>query len=215
MRGKEKAQAIQLRKTGHSLTEIAEKLSLAKSTVSIWVRNVPLSASARKKIEAKRYRSRINASETNRKRVKSIEREYLKQAEVSLKNEPLSHTMTQLVCTLLYWCEGAKHTNRVEFTNADPNLVKLFLKLFRNGYQIDETKFRVCIHLHNYHNVDEQLRYWSIITKMPLSQFTKPFQKNRTGKRIRENYQGCVSIRYHDANMARRLHATAKVAFST
>ena len=38
----EKIKAINLRKKGYSLNEIVEKLGVAKSSVSVWVRNEPL-----------------------------------------------------------------------------------------------------------------------------------------------------------------------------
>jgi hypothetical protein len=118
-----------------------------------------------------------------------------------------------LICALTYWCEGAKDTNRVDFTNADPNLVKLFLNFFRSSFDVTPEKFRVRLHLHSYHDTTKQMNFWSKVTGIPKKQFTKPHLKQHTGIQTRENYQGCVGIRYHDADIARQLKATAIAAF--
>ena len=86
-------------------------------------------------------------------------------------------------------------------------MIRLFLKLFRKSFVLDENKFRVCLHLHKYHFSKKQIEYWSNLTNISKKQFTKPYQKNNTGKRVRKNYQGCVSVRYHDVNILRQIQA--------
>lgn len=50
---KEKLKAIKLRGQGFSLNEILKEIDVSKSSVSEWVRNVPLSNSARKRLLTK------------------------------------------------------------------------------------------------------------------------------------------------------------------
>jgi len=61
------------------------------------------------------------------------------------------------------------------------------------------------MHLHSYHNENIQKDFWSNLTKIPKTQFNKTFLKPHTGKRIRDNYPGCVAIIYHDRALARLL----------
>ena len=77
----------------------------------------------------------------------------------------------------------------------------------RRGFALQEKKFRAIVHLHGYHDDQQQKIFWSKIAGIPLSQFSKSYQKQNTGKRKRENYQGCLSIRYNDATLARMLDA--------
>ena len=112
---------------------------------------------------------------------------------------------------MIYWCEGNKSLrDSVFFTNSDPRLIANFLHLFRNSFDIDESKFRVCMHLHDYHNEEKQLNFWSDVTFIPKNQFFKSYKKLNTKKRIRDNYQGCIQVRYYDINIARKLQAVAK-----
>jgi hypothetical protein len=93
----------------------------------------------------------------------------------------------------------------VSFINSDPEMIKYFLDVFRKAFKVDEKKFRALIHLHEYHDIDKQTDFWSKITRIPKEQFTKPYRKENGGKRKRENYQGCVSIRYNDRKIAKEL----------
>jgi len=209
----EKLSAIKLRKQGKTVNEIAIELGVAKSSVSTWVRNVPLSPQAEKKLREKVTAGQRAGAESNRARTLHARHNHFKAAISLGKESPLDINQKRIVCALLYWCEGAKSDNCVAFTNSDKDLVLLFLTLFRASFAIDESKFRVCVHVHSYHNPPAQIEYWSHATNIPKDQFIKPYQKAHSGKQIHENYQGCVSIRYHSADIARQLLETAKAAF--
>ncbi len=91
--------------------------------------------------------------------------------------------------------------------NSDPNLIELFMKLIRLSFDLDEKKFRAMVHIHNYHNNDEVIKYWSAITNIPKLQFSKSYLKQNTEKRIRDGYMGCLRIRYYDYRIALELRA--------
>lgn len=84
-------------------------------------------------------------------------------------------------------------------------MIKFFLQTLRLSFDIDESKLRCLVHLHSYHNPDKQLNYWSKVSKIPSNQFYKPYFKTSTGKVKRLGYQGCLSVRYQDASLAREL----------
>lgn len=210
----EKLNAIELRKKGFSVNEIAEKLAVSKGSISVWVRNIPLSKRAETRLLTKIKKGQLIAAQNKRNKTKQTEQRLYDEAFKNIQDLSLDTKHKELICALVYWCEGAKSVvHGLDFTNSDSDLVKLFLKLLRETFLIDEKKFRVCVHLHKYHSPSRQIAYWSKVTNIPKQQFIKPYKKPHTGKQIREGYQGCVSIRYHDVNMGRRLHSIAKVAF--
>lgn len=212
MKLKEKEQAIKLRKKGKSLKDISRELGVAKSTVSLWVHNVALSSEAEELLFQKYTAGQKKAQSVRRAQTT----EKLKQAENFahdvLEKIVKNNGTDEIICAMLYWCEGTKSAKDSEFTftNSDPDLVVTFLKLFRASFVLDEKKFRVCVHLHDYHDVDEELQFWSKATKIPLAQFIKPFRKPHTGKQQKVDYRGCVQIRYHDVSVARKLQAIAR-----
>lgn len=204
-------QAKKLRNKGYSLKEISEKLNIAKSTVSTWLRDFKLPPQALKRLEKRRYLGRVKASETKRKKREEFE-EYLMRKNSELINSTLlTKNHLKLFCALLFWCEGGKDTRGgIRFINSDPGLIKLFLTLLRIAFDINEKKLRACIHLHEYHSPRKQTLFWSKVTGIPLSQFIKPYRKPHTGKRVREDYPGCISIRYYDSSLAKELSILAR-----
>ncbi len=202
-----KRKAFNLRKKGYSLKEISDNLGIAKSTSSLWLRNFPISLKIKKKLLEKQKNGREKGILFSVKKKEISENFAKKESIKTLQNINLNKNYCRLICALLYWCEGGKYDNGVFFTNSDPKMIRLFLKLFRKSFVLDENKFRVCLHLHKYHFSKKQIEYWSNLTNISKKQFTKPYQKNNTGKRVRKNYQGCVSVRYHDVNILRQIQA--------
>src|SRR3989339_736272 len=117
----------------------------------------------------------------------------------------------KLACALLYWCEGEKKGGAVRFTNSDPVMIQTFLNLFRQSFKLDESKFRICLHLHSYHNQQKQKKFWSGITNIPAEQFHRIYIKSNQGKNKKNDYQGCVSLRYHDWQVAKEIEMIYKL----
>jgi predicted transcriptional regulator len=205
MKKQEKKQSLILRRKGYSIKEIADLLNVSKSTVSIWVRKVFLNDMAIERLQKRRLYGRIKSV-----KIKKINKDKLlfdinKRVTPIIKSFDESLSSNKLICSLLYWCEGEKNDYSVRFINSDPVMASTFLYLFRNGFCLDEKKFRICLHLHDYHNEKEQKRFWSVLTKIPLSQFSKVYIKPHTGKNKKKGYPGCASIRYNDCKIALEL----------
>ncbi len=207
----EKEEAISLRKEGLSLSEISTALHVSKSSASVWVKDVLLSKQAKQKIEKKRDDARERAATTHRKKVdKKLVDAHIYGKEV-VENAAINADTARLLCAIMYWCEGTKirRSEILGFTNSDPLVIASFLRLLRAGFSIDERKLRMSLHVHDYHDADTQLRFWSKVTTIPLSQFHRPYRKPHTGIRTREGYQGCVSVRYLNVDFGRRSEAIA------
>ena len=201
--------AQELRRKGFSLKEISENLKIAKSTASLWSRDIPLSKKAANRLSAKVTRGQLISARQRIARTDAIRRMYFdKGLEMvrTVAQKKRDKEISKIFCALLYWCEGGKHDDRcIQFTNSDPKLIKTFVNLFRESFSIDESKFRILLHLHKYHSVQAQIKFWQTIIGVSASQFSKPYLKPNNGKRIRLDYPGCVNIRYYDANISREL----------
>lgn len=208
-------EARNLRKEGYSIKEISTILGVAKSSVSLWVRNVRLSSTARKIIEAKFTNGRLRAKQAIEQRTANRLRSAEEFARETLKSFPKNKMTYRVCCALLYSCEGTRSLNDKDFrfTNSDPRLMSAFLTLLRASFTIDESKFRACVHLHDYHDEKTQLQFWSKTTSIPLSQFIKSYKKSHTGKQRREGYPGCIQVSYNDVSLARQIQAVAREFF--
>ncbi len=205
-----KIKAIELRKKGYSLKEIVDELNVPKSSVSDWVRNVPMSKKSEQRLLTKIKIGQLYSQRVNREKRIEKERKASDRAKVLLSNIPSNNEMRRLVCSLLYLCEGRKSVFRgVDFMNSDPGLMRLFLKSLRESFDLDERRFRVQVHLHSYHNKETQLDFWSGVTAIPRSQFIKPYLKKTSGMYKKEGYPGCACVSYHDVTVSRELRAVS------
>lgn len=206
-----KRKAANLREKGFSLSEIVTHLHIAKSTASQWVSYIELSPNAQRILAQKQILGQYKTVLIKRKLKESRKQIAKQRASESLQKVTLSKDLFKLCCSLLWWCEGNKNTTYVRFTNSDPSLIKNFLFLLRNGFSIDESKFRVLVHLHDYHSEEKQKKFWSDITGIKQKQFYKSYRKPNTGIRHHENYQGCIAISYYDAKIAKELEGIYNV----
>lgn len=207
--------SLRLRKSGYSLAEISRKLGIPKNTLSGWFSGLVLSDGAKRKIAKKARQALLAQAERRKKKTQEVLYKYLSLGSQLVNNIRPSRDLNKIFCSLIYWCEGTKDTRApVYFINSDPDLIKTFVNLFRSSFDVDEKKFRICLHLHAYHNIEKQIDFWSKITNIPKNQFSKPFLKLNSGKIKRSGYPGCASVRYYDTNIARQLLMTAR-AFLT
>lgn len=205
-----KDQAVHLRKRGYSLKEISAQLKISKSTASVWLSEVPLGKVAWRRLQQNRLLGQTKTIFIRKQRKEQVLQQYRHEALEDLQSIPGNRSLNRLFCSLMYWCEGAKEDKVVRFTNSDPRLVKAFLTLFRESFEIEESKFRLRLHLHEYHDESRQKAFWNAVTGIPASQFHKTYLKPHTGKNKRVDYPGCVCVIYYDARVARRLLTLAE-----
>ena len=202
-----KSKAVSLRKVGYSIKEIARMLNVPVSTTLYWLSHVELTNEVKEILAQKKILGQQKSSVVIRE--KTRQRKIISDTEArllvnSIKN---NNNINSLLCAFLYWAEGSKNCSHVGFTNSDPKMIAMFLRLFRSSFEIDESKFHCLIHVHEYHNDQEEKQYWSDITNIPLSQFFRSYHKPHTGKRKKTNYHGTISVRYYDAKIALKINS--------
>ena len=202
-----KQKAIALRQAGHAIKEVAKELNIAISTSSVWLRKIEVSQAGRDRMVKRKESNRYKMSQTWKEKRQKQAADYKTIAEKLTSLTAISPDLAKILCSLLYWAEGSKQINHIAFTNSDPAMIKTFLALLRNSYSLNETKFHVSVHLHEYHDQEQIMRFWSEITQVPLTQFIKPYLKPHTSQRKHSNYKGCITIRYYDVKIARELTA--------
>jgi len=206
-----KEKATKLRKRGYSLKEISDKLGISKSTASLWASDISLNQKAKDRLKKRGILGQYKSILLRRRRKKTILGRFRKAARKELVKNKNDKEIYRLLCSILFWCEGNKGLiSALRFTNSDPGMIKCFLYCLREGFEIDENKFRALIHLHNYHDEEKQIKYWSRITNIPKEKFYKSYRKPNTGKRIKKNYPGCLAITYFDAELVKKLWAYYK-----
>lgn len=207
----EKIESIFLREKGCSLKEIADKLNVSKGSVSYWVRDVKLNKKARNRIDSLKSEAVKKAMSVNHKKkvLREEERNIWAKKALSIKNK-FSVFENRLICSILYWGEGAKFSHGVEFTNSDPLMVKIFLDTLCSGFGIDRKKIRANLHLHGYHNEKKQMKMWCDLLHLSRNQFNKSYSKPNSEKIKREGYPGCIRICYYSKDIVDKIKAFYK-----
>ncbi len=149
------------------MQEMADELGVAKSSVSLWVRDVIFEPKPRQ-------RSPFAAPSSLR---------VAKLAQIEEMNQwgadrigVLSDDAFLAAGVALYASEGAKTEGSVKFANSDPQMMAFFCAWFRRFFEIDEARLRVSVYLHQGLDLDAAQTHWSVLTSVPRSQFHKGYR---------------------------------------
>lgn len=178
MKRDEKNRALLLRKNGESINAIAQKIGVAKSSVSLWVKDVQLS---KKKLQTLR-RKGFSSEVIEKRRMKRIANEQIKRETIMLEAGKHISSVTindlRIIGLCLYWGEGGK-TNQgsARISNSDPAVIMTMMRFFREVCLVEEKKFRGLIHIHSHLNKERAEKYWSKVSSIPRQQFYKTYIK--------------------------------------
>ena len=202
--------AIKLRKKGFSLAEISHRLKISKSTASLWSRNILIGQKGKDRVNRNLQKARTKSKAVlHQKKLDRLSFAQEKAREL-LRDIEINKNTSLIALSAMYLCEGDKNNTRIAFTNSDPNLIRAFMFMLQSVFVIKPEKLRINVHLHDYHDEKEILSFWSSVTNVPLSQFTKTYIKASNHLFKKEGYKGCVRILYHDAHLSRVILSFAK-----
>lgn len=203
-------EAKKMRLQGRTYEEIRRNLrvSVPKSTLSCWLRDLAMPAESSNKIknrnEANLRRGREIAS-LNRKRRNALREEKF-HSDNNLVRALLTKNVQvrKIALSMLYLGEGSK-TDRgsLMFGNSNPDTVRLFLSLLRSCFQISNEKLRLTLQCRADQNVSALETFWSSVTGVPLKNFYKAQVDQRSiGKPTRKkDYKGVCRIDYFSSDV--------------
>lgn len=88
----------------------------------------------------------------------------------------------ELIGLMLWVTEGDR--TQLSLSNGNPHIIKKYLEFLRKICRLKEDKIKAVIHCHDTLPYEKCLEYWSKITNIPETRFTKPFiKKDKGGKR--------------------------------
>ena len=202
----QRASARELREQGFTYNEIAAKLGVSKSSVSLWVRDLP--GQGRRNFTQISYAEwRERAANARRaywdaqRPINEARREATRSAAAAEIGALSSRELT-IAGAVAYWCEGAKNKpyrrfDHVCFVNSDPGLITFFLRfLDAAGVVRDDLIYR--IQIHETADIDAAHRFWLGVTCAKEEQFRRPTIKRHNPKTLRTNvgdsYHGCLRV---------------------
>ncbi len=211
--------AISMRKDGKTYGEILAVVPVAKSTLSIWLKEVGLSIAQKqniteKRIEAQKKGARIrhDIAVERREEIYAVSRDQIGN---------LTDREVWLVAVMAYWAEGSKEKkhagSQLKFGNMDPRMIRLFLYWLINIQKISftELKFELYLHDNNKHRVDIVRKYWSDELKIPLELLgVIRYKKHKVmtkRKNIGDLYYGLIQVKVASSStLVRQLEGWAQ-----
>lgn len=190
------------------MNEIVRALGVAKSSVSLWVRDIKLTTAQEKQLSERGHTFKAielrRAARLRNERARRMPT-FEKAAE---EIAPLSKTSLLLTGAALYWGEGSKtKRGRVDFTNSDPRSIQIMMHFFRKVCRVPEPKFRGHVILHPRLDPTRAEQYWSRISGIPKHQFYKTSQQHNkasAGKKDSLPF-GTFSINVNDTQLYLRI----------
>jgi len=199
------AQAVELRRQGCTVPEIASRLGVSKSTAFLWTREIPLDATPEeaaarrsrhsKEVAAARWTPLNAARDARRAEVNRTGREWV---------DRLTDREVLLLGAMSYWCEGEKakpwqpNRCRITFINSDPAMILFFLRFLELAGE-DRQQLVYRIHIHESADVEAVGRWWADLVGVPFERFARPTLKTHNPSTVRHNvgdpYRGCLIIR--------------------
>ncbi|KPI08989.1 hypothetical protein OK006_5113 [Actinobacteria bacterium OK006] len=190
--------ARELRGQGWTYNEIQAELGCSKSSVSLWVRDLP---HPEPRCTPEEQRARMNAGlarlRAEQDRVRGETRRAAAAAIGKLTDRELF-----LVGVGLYWAEGAKdkpysRREQVLFVNSDPGMISAFLA-WLDLLQVERERLRFRVMIHESADVPAAERFWADHVGADRSSFNKSTLKKHNPKTVRknvgDNYRGCLVI---------------------
>ena len=192
--------ALAMRREGHSYREIQAVVGVSKSTLSLWLRDVPLTEDQQRTLAmrgpvATRKNSQAARANATRRRTHV-------QAQARDQITRLEESELFVAGVVAYWAEGSKNKpwrfgQGVIFINSDPGFIQLFLQwLALIGVGPERLHFKLMIH--ESADVPASLQYWSAVVGVPPAEFGNTQLKRHNPKTVRRNvgddYHGCLIV---------------------
>ncbi|WTD75575.1 hypothetical protein OHB56_17700 [Streptomyces sp. NBC_01635] len=208
-----KARARELRLQGWTYDRIELELGCSRSSVSLWVRDLPKPDRKRTPEEAAAISRRGWEAKL---RIRDEERQHTKEAAKQAIGN-LSARELFLVGVGLYWAEGGKdkpydRRENVTFVNSDPGMIKVFLA-WLDLLGVERKRLRFTVMIHENADVASAEQYWAELVRADRSAFNKTTLKRHNPKTVRKNvgdsYRGCLVIKVlKAADLYRRIEGS-------
>jgi transposase len=196
-----RAAARELRSQGYDYEEIAAQLGVAKSSVSLWVRDMPVPRRLSYEEVRKRAAEGAHRYWATEREAREARRASERTAAATEIGE-LTDREILIAGALTYWCEGSKNKphrrdDRVVFINSDPALITFFFR-FLDTAGVKRSDLILRVYIHENADAEAAQRFWLELTGTEPSQFRRPVLKHHNPKTVRKNvgedYYGCLRI---------------------
>jgi AcrR family transcriptional regulator len=193
-----------------ALRDIAERLGVSKSSVSLWCRDVELTAEQEAALRAKNpalngqlLGMRVRRERCRLRRIEAQEHG----RELARCGDPVHRGGC-----MLYWAEGSKSRNAVQIVNSDADLLATFLRFLRICHSVPDhaVTFSVNCFLGNGLTLDEIQDWWLSRLGLPRACLRRAVvnRPSAASKRLKGNVlpYGTARLTVHSTFIAQSIY---------
>lgn len=186
-----------------STPKIAKELKVSKSAVFGWVKNVEITQEQRNELFKNKNKNsnwRIGVD----KHVQVCKDKRLLYQDLG-KKEIKVDTWEHAAGCMLFWAEGAKNKNQLQFTNTDVNMLKFFVNFLKKFYNITNDQIALSFQYHD-QDINELFDYWIKELEIEGCRKTKPYCKlNHTSKKNTKHKYGIVKLQLSNTELVNKI----------
>ncbi len=188
------------REEGLAITEIAQRLDVAKSSVSNWVRDIPLTDAQQAALKAHytHYESQHQGSRAVIRKYRALRQHYQAEGRAKAREGDPLH----LAGCMLYWAEGRKSRNSLTLVNSDPQMLVFYMRFLRSCLDVTDSDIQIRISCYS-ESEDATARivaYWFDLLGLPcdcLKQIIVNRRPNSSQQRGRKLNYGTCEVAVH------------------
>jgi hypothetical protein len=209
----ERAEARRLRHSGLPYKRIAALLGVSVASAHLWTKDIELTAEQKahnlrgprgpQNPEHVRRRARAWAARCQQAR----ERSQQEGREAAREGNPL-----HLAGCMLYWAEGAKRRNGIQFTNSDPRMLVLFRRFLVESLAIerDEIVMTLNVYTNNGLTIEQIEQHWLKLLDLPPTAVRKHMLNHMptssSGRAKNKLPYGVVTLNVHSTWMVQHIY---------
>jgi hypothetical protein len=190
------------------MKEIARLVGVSVSSVSNWVRDVPINEEHRRALSRRVVIGHRQGSQANSARARERRRSFQEVGRVLARRQEPNHAAG----AMLFWAEGSRARNAVVFTNSDPDMVRYFVAFLRRYFDVPEKRFAVTCnlfadHVERQHEIEQ---FWLDTLELPASCLRKStvnvYSKYSKKKRANRLPYGTVRVCVHSTAVLQSIY---------
>jgi transcriptional regulator with XRE-family HTH domain len=177
------------REEGAAINDIARRLGVSKSSVSLWVRDIELTPEQRQALlEKNPAYNRQHSGWT-----KVAERRRAEREACQAKGRALARQRDPgfVAGCMLYWAEGTKDRNQIQFVNSDVAMARFFVDFLKRHFELEAAAIKITCRLYADHLAQQRQveQHWldalglpaESLRKSVVNVYSKYSQRKRVG----------------------------------
>lgn len=205
--------AIALRLQGYTYSQIKQKLHLQKSTLSDWLRNLPLTIGqlellGKNKLNSKNVRIEKYRQTVQNRQIARYKKVFSEQSKLLL---PLSKKELLIAGLFLYWGEGSKQKGSANISNTSPQVMQFSKYWMVNALDVPVKKLRIRLHLYSDMDLEKHIGFWSNLLDIPRDQFKISIKNStRAGLSYKSYGHGTCNLMCFDTTLSEKIAMSIK-----